>query len=73
MKTSLQVIMIAVSIAAMASPVIMARSLMPRPHAEANILNAYGFAADTVSIGTRVAGLLHPDRFCHDCVQRIEP
>jgi hypothetical protein len=76
MKTSLQAILIAVSIAAMASPVIMAQSLMPRPHvgeSTANILNAHGSAAGRVSIGTRVARLMHPDRFCHDCVQRIEP
>jgi len=76
MKTNLQVILIAVSIAVMASPVIMAQSLAPRHNAgeaAANILNAHGAAAGTVSIGTRIAGWMHPDRFCYACVKRIEP
>ena len=71
MKTTLQVIVTAVSIAAMASPVLMLHSAVTRP---ADTLNAHGPAAGAlVAIGSHVAGWTHPERICRDCVLRVEP
>jgi hypothetical protein len=72
MRTTLQVIVAAVSIAAVASPVLMLQSAVTRPAADA--LNAHGPAAGAlVAMGTRVAGWTHPERICRDCILRIEP
>jgi hypothetical protein len=77
MKTSLQVILTAISIAVAASPVMVAQSLTTRPYVEESaphISNPHGPAASAlVAIGTRVAGWTHQDRLCRDCVPRIEP
>jgi hypothetical protein len=72
MKTSLQAIVTAVSIAAVASSVMMAQPPIAGP--AANTSNAHGSAAGAlVALGTRVVGWTHPERICRDCVLRIEP
>jgi hypothetical protein len=69
MKTSMKVILTAVSIAAVASP-ITARSLITHPQVEGSTSNISIALAAT---GTRLTGWMHQGRFCQDCVKRIEP
>jgi hypothetical protein len=69
MNTSLKVILTAASIAAVASTVT-AHSLITHPHVGDSAANSLTVLAAT---GTRIAGWMHPDRICRDCVLRIEP